>query len=77
DASRFVVDGDVMRFVEVSAEHPMTLALNKLVTIAVDGRPLDAGKHKIGIGFHVTGMGKMEFDVTDAIGGTADPDDEP
>jgi hypothetical protein len=51
----------------VSAEKPMTLGMNKLVTIAVDGQTLEAGKHKIGIGFMVTGMGKMAFDVTDAI----------
>lgn len=67
EAARFVVDGEAMRFDEVSAERPMTLALNRLVTIGVTGRALPEGKHKLGIGFIVTGMGKMEFDVTDAI----------
>jgi hypothetical protein len=66
-STRFVVDGEGMGFDEVSAERPMTLGMNKLVTISVDGRQLEAGKHKIGIGFMVTGMGKMEFDVTDAL----------
>jgi len=74
--ARFIVDGDVLRFDEVSSERTMTLGLNKLVTIAVDGRTLDAGKHKLGIGFMVTGMGKMEFDVTDAIGGAASAVDD-
>ncbi len=69
--ARFIVDGDVLRFDEVSSERTMTLGLNKIVTIAVDGRTLDAGKHKLGIGFMVTGMGKMEFDVTDVLGDTA------
>jgi hypothetical protein len=41
--------------------------MNKVVTVAVAGQALPPGKHKIGIGFVVTGMGKMEFDVTDAI----------
>ena len=64
----FTVDGETLRFTEVSAERPMTLGLNKTVTISVDGRTLADGKHKIGIGFIVTGMGEMQFDVTDAIG---------
>jgi hypothetical protein len=67
ETATFTVDGDGIRFDEVSADHPMTLAMNKLVTISVHGRALEPGKHKIGIGFIVTGMGKMEFDVTDAI----------
>jgi hypothetical protein len=66
-SATFFVDGEGVRFDEVSAEKPMTLGMNKLVTIAVDGQTLEAGKHKIGIGFMVTGMGKMAFDVTDAI----------
>ena len=64
----FSVDGEQVRFADVSAERPFTLAMNKVVTIGVNGMQLDAGKHKIGIGFMVTGMGTMRFDVTDAIG---------
>ena len=66
-SARFVIDGVATRFDEVSAERPMTLAMNRVVTLAVDGCTLSEGKHKLGIGFIVTGMGKMEFDVTDAI----------
>ena len=66
DAS-FITGGETMRFADVSAEKPMTLGMNKVVTITVDGLTLGDGKHKLGIGFMVTGMGKMEFDVTDAI----------
>ncbi len=69
ECTRFVVDGDALRFDEVSPERTMTLGMNKLVTIAVSGMALEAGKHRIGIGFMVTGMGEMKFDVTDAIGG--------
>jgi hypothetical protein len=61
------VDGETIGFGEVSSEKPITLGMNKTVTIAVDGRTLDPGKYKIGIGFIVTGMGQMAFDVTDAI----------
>ena len=67
ESATFFVDGECVRFDEVSSEKPMTLGMNKLVTITVDGQTLDAGKHKIGVGFMVTGMGKMAFDVTDAI----------
>lgn len=65
----FFIGDESARFDEVSPDRPMTLGMNKKVTIAVDGRSLPAGKHKIGLGFVVTGMGKMEFDVTDAIAG--------
>ena len=68
-SAAFVTDGEALPFPDVSSDRPMTLGMNKVVTVTVDGRTLDAGKHKIGIGFMVTGMGKMEFDVTDTIDG--------
>ncbi|HZP56044.1 MAG TPA: hypothetical protein VFC53_00660 [Dehalococcoidia bacterium] len=64
----FEVDGEAVRFADVSSERPLTLAMNKAVTVRVSGRTLEPGKHKIAIGFVVTGMGKMQFDVTDALG---------
>lgn len=67
DATTFFVDGEGVRFSDVSSQKPMTLGMNKMVTITVTGRPLGAGKHKLNIGFIVTGMGTMQFDVTDAI----------
>jgi hypothetical protein len=67
-AASFTVDGETLPFSEVSAERTMTLGLNKAVTISVAGRQLTDGKHKIGMGFVVTGMGEMQFDVTDVIG---------
>ena len=65
--ARFVVLGEVTPFDDVSPERPMTLGMNKTVTVSVSGRTLDPGKHKIDIGFVVVGMGDMRFDVTDAI----------
>jgi len=73
--AKFVVDGESTRFDEVSAAKPITLAMNRTVTIGVAGRTLSAGKHKLGIGFVVAGMGTMQFDVTDAIGGEGAGDD--
>ena len=67
-AASFTVDGETVRFADVSAERPMTLGMNKAVTLSVAGTTLADGKHKIGIGFVVTGMGEMKFDVTDTIG---------
>jgi hypothetical protein len=67
ERATFTVDGDATGFADVSAERPMTLGLNRLVTVTVGGQPLAAGKHTIEIGFVVTGMGEMKFDVTDAI----------
>jgi hypothetical protein len=72
---RFVVQGNVMPFAEVSPERPMTLGLHKKVTVAATGAPLAAGKHRLGIGFVVVGMGEMQFEVTDAIDARKDGDD--
>ena len=66
-STRFDVDGQTTRFDEVSGARPMTLGMNRTVTISVDGHTLTPGKHKLGIGFIVAGMGRMEFDVADAI----------
>jgi hydroxymethylglutaryl-CoA reductase (NADPH) len=68
EAAAFTVDGETVRFSEVSADRPMTLGLNKTVTLIVDGKTLSDGKHNISVGFVVTGMGEMRFDVTDAVG---------
>ena len=67
EAASFVVEGETTPFSAVTSENPITLAMNRTVTIRVEGAPIPAGKHKIGIGFVVTGMGKMQFDVTDAV----------
>jgi hypothetical protein len=69
ERATFTADGETVPFGEITAERPFTLAMNRAVTVTVDGRTLDEGKHKLGIGFVVTGMGEMKFDVTDAIDG--------
>ena len=75
-ASRFVTDGDALAFSDISAARPMTLAMNRTLTVAVDGDALAAGKHTIGVGFHVVGMGEMRFEVTDAIEAAGGDDDD-
>jgi hydroxymethylglutaryl-CoA reductase (NADPH) len=72
--ARFIVDGKATPFADVSAANPMTLALESSVTVAVDGKQLDPGKHRIAMGFVVTGMGEMRFEVTDLIEGGEPPD---
>ncbi|MBF6599551.1 MAG: hydroxymethylglutaryl-CoA reductase [Dehalococcoidia bacterium] len=72
EQASFSIDGQRVQFSAVSSAQPFTLAMNKVVTIGVEGLTLPAGKHKLGVGFVVTGMGTMQFDVTDAIGGAAD-----
>jgi hypothetical protein len=71
-STRFINDGTVTPFADVTSDSPMTLAMNRLVTISVDGRSLPPGKHKIAIGFQVTGMGELAFDVTDTIDGVVE-----
>jgi len=73
-AATFTVDGESVSFADVSPSRTMTLALNKAVTISISGRTLSDGKHKVGMGFVVTGMGEMQFDVTDVIGNEVSTD---
>ncbi len=68
ERASFSVDGTRVPFTHVSSAQPFTLAMNKVVTIGVEGQTLDPGKHKLGVGFVVTGMGTLQFDVTDALG---------
>ncbi len=69
EQASFTIDGtgETVAFTAVSADQPFTLSMRKVVTIAVRAEPLTPGKHKIGLGFVVTGMGKMQFEVTDLV----------
>ncbi|MBI3953492.1 MAG: hypothetical protein HY330_03160 [Chloroflexi bacterium] len=66
-ATFFRVDGVATPFTAVTEQSPFTLALNKATTIAINGQPLTPGAHKLVIGFVVVGLGKLSFDVTDAV----------
>lgn len=74
ERTAFVVQGERIGFDEISPDRPMTLAMNSALTVRVDGRTLEDGKHTLGIGFEVSGMGELQFDVTDVIGVDGDDD---
>jgi len=63
----FVIEGQQLRFDEISAERPMTLAMNGALSVRVEGRTLAAGEHTVELAFIVTGMGEMRFDVKDTV----------
>ena len=54
-------------FRDVSDAMPFTLEMGKTLTILVEGARLAPGKHKVGMGFVVKGIGELSFDVTDVI----------
>ena len=72
EAARFVVEGVATPFADVAPNAPFTLAMDGLVTVEVRAPALADGKHRIGVGFMVTGMGEMRFEVTDVIGAPVD-----
>ena len=51
DRSTFSINGKTMTFTEVSKESPASLAMNKEATIAVEGKTLTPGAHKVNMGF--------------------------
>ncbi|MSQ11613.1 MAG: hypothetical protein EXR48_02775 [Dehalococcoidia bacterium] len=67
DSSAFHLAGGVVSFAKVSEETPMTLAMNKPITITTKGHRLTPGPHKIGMGFEVPGLGTLSFDFTDVV----------
>lgn len=67
DSCAFIVDGVERRFDTVTADDPMTLPMNRDLTVTIDGRTLAPGEHSIEMAFLVTGMGEMRFDVKDTI----------
>ncbi|MCH8190790.1 MAG: hypothetical protein IIC80_05480 [Chloroflexi bacterium] len=67
DRSTFSINGKTMTFTEVSKESPASLAMNKEATIAVEGQTLAPGAHKVKMGFIVTGLGELRFDLVDNV----------
>jgi len=63
----FITDGVETTFDQVSKENVFTLAMNRDITVWVDGVTLEAGDRKIGMGFAVPGLGTLNFDFTDVI----------
>ncbi len=69
DKSYFILDDQETPFANVTKENTFTLAMNKAITVMVDGIKLDPGPRKIGIGFEVPGLGTLKFDFTDVVAG--------
>lgn len=65
-ATTFEANGKKVSFDQVSKENPFTLAMNKTITIQVEGPTLDRPSHKVGMRFEVPGLGTLGFDFTDA-----------
>ena len=62
----FRTEEDVKQsFDDVSAEQPFTLEMGKSLIIGVHGATLAPGPHKVGMGFIVQGIGKLQFQVAD------------
>ena len=69
EKTTFVIEGRETVFSEVSRDAPFTLAMNKSITVRVDGVALEPGPCKIGMGFDVPGLGTLRFDFTDVVSG--------
>ena len=63
----FITDGVEIAFDQVSKDNTFTLAMNRYITVWVDGVTLETGNRKIGMGFAVPGLGTLKFDFTDVI----------
>ncbi len=63
----FILDDKETSFDQVSKENTFTLAVNKEITVWVDGVALEPGARKIGMGFAVPGLGTLKFDFTDVV----------
>lgn len=57
--------GQEQSFGDVSAERPFTLEMGRSLTVGVHGHTLDAGTHKVGMGFVAQGIGPLRFEVSD------------
>ena len=67
ESAFFVLDGKQTAFAAVSKENTFTLAMNKTITIRIEGTTLPPGPHKIGMGFDVPGLGTLRFDFIDSV----------
>ena len=66
-ASEFDFEGIATRFEDVSNLRPLTLALNRRVTVRVSGTRLEPGERRIGMAFDAPGLGTLRFDFTDTV----------
>ena len=67
DHAFYTVDGKRVMFTAVTKESPATLAMNREATITLHGHTLQPGPHKVSMGFKVTGLGDLTFDLLDNL----------
>ena len=67
DGCSFEEGGRRIEFAAVSKENTLTLAMNKAVTVMVQGATLEPGPRKVGMAFDVPGLGTLKFDFTDLV----------
>ncbi len=61
----FSGDGGQLSFDAVSNETPLTLNLNKTITVTINDVVLSPEPHKMIMGFEVLGLGVLQFDFVD------------
>lgn len=67
EACFFEIEGKEVPFSEVSPEKPFTLSMGGVSTIKVKKKTLSPGTHRIGFGFEVQGLGRLNFEFTDVV----------
>ena len=67
ESALFDLEGNTVRFDEVTQERTLTLAMNKAIVVRVTGTSLEPGAHKIGMGFDAPGLGTLSFDFSDTV----------
>jgi hypothetical protein len=66
ESCSFTIEGKEMPFSAISPDSPLTLAMNRAITVNVrDTQALTNDAHKIGFGFEVAGFGALRFHFTD------------
>ncbi len=65
EKSFYMPDSEPVPFNSVSDEKPFTLAMNKSLTMLVEGVTLADGPHKLKVGFVAEGIGLLSFEVID------------
>ena len=63
----FGLDSEEIPFSAISNERPLTMAMNKVITILVKGTTLTEEPHQLGFNFVAQGLGKLSFEVTDVV----------
>ncbi len=67
DATVIKTEGIEIKASEVSESNPFMIKVGVEITLEVNGKPLDAGEHKIDIAIKTKEAGLLKFDVKDVV----------